>query len=108
VQQWGIRVDDAGCPRRHETPVSLWSTRSRAANPLSFTEHRSPQPWVTRFVLRACSTNSAKGRGRENESERTSKRASERERERERERESVCVCVRKRTNNHRNYKAFEK
>lgn len=33
-QQWGIRVDDAGGPRRHETPVSLWSTRSRAANPL--------------------------------------------------------------------------
>jgi len=60
TRQWGIRVDDAGGPRRHETPVSLWSTRSRAANPLSFTEHRSPQPWVTRFVLRTFSTNNKK------------------------------------------------
>lgn len=33
------RVDDAGGPRRLETPVSLWSTRSRAVNLLS---HRTP------------------------------------------------------------------
>lgn len=86
--QWGIRVDDAGGPRRHETPVSLWSTRSRAVNPLSFTEHRSPQPWMTRFVLRALSSNS--------------------KREREREREIVWVpgCEKERRNNYRNFGAF--
>lgn len=36
---WGGRVDDAGGPRRLETPVSLWSTRSRAVNLLS---HQTP------------------------------------------------------------------
>ena len=54
-------VDDAGGPSRHETPVSLWSTRSRAVtfSLAALSRHTdraaSPQSWVTtRFVCSYC------------------------------------------------------